>query len=367
MNIQIKNIRLEELNAYMDSEEYKTSSFVPIGKIRALSHQNNPRANKDDYCLFLAYDDDKLIGYLGAITDRLFYSDSNNEKVFWLSCMWVLPEYRRHGTAFELLRHAYTAFKGKVLITNFIPRSKSAFDKTGQYNSLPDLHGMRGYCLLDLTTILVRRSPKLKPLSFLLKGLDALGNLILSVKLKILRGRLDPALEFSEIENWDSNLADFISKQMEESTFRRDSKVFNWMKEYPWIKKVSQISAESKRYYFSQEGLDFKQWFIKGEQNGIPVAFIMLTYFKNELKLPYILADKEQLDEVARFIAKLILEHKVKTFVSYYPELNRAIKKLKLFFHTRDSAYGFLIGKGISNTDPIEVKVHPGDGDGAFT
>lgn len=367
MNLSIKNIRLEELDAYLDSEEYRNSSFVPISKIRAISHQNNPRAEREDYCLFLAYDADKFIGYLGAVTDQFFYPDSKVEKVFWLSCMWVLPEYRRHGIAFELLNHAYNVFKGKVLITNFISQSKGAFDKTDQYISLPDLQGIRGYCLLDFATILLRKNPKLKPLKFFFRGADSFGNFFIKVRLKYRKSKLKSSLVISEVDIWDDPLKDFITTQMKDSTFRRNSPIFSWMKEFPWVKHVGQISEESKRYYFSQEGTDYKQWFLKAESKGTPVAFLLLTHFKNELKIPYMLSDNEYIDEVAHYIASFIIENEIKTFVCYYPELNKSIQKHKIFYLTRNSSYGFLIGKGITDIEHSKVKVHPGDGDGAFT
>jgi GNAT superfamily N-acetyltransferase len=367
MNLKIRNIKLKELEEYLESEEYLNSSFVPISRIRAISHINNPRADANDVSLFLAYNDDKLIGYLGAITDMMFVTDIP-EKVFWLSCMWVLPEYRRDRIALKLLQHAYNTFKGKVFITNFIPRSKGAFDRTEQYFDLIELEGIRGYSLIDFRTLLVRKYPKLFYLKPILSSIDTMGNLVVNYRLRNIKKKLNYSCNFSDIEVFDNDINTFIESFIDKSLLRRSSKEFNWIKDFPWVKKVEKLSQESDRYYFSQESKDFVQYFLKVEKKNTVVGFLMITIFRGELKIPYIFYKPGFAQDIANYIAFLIIKTRVKVYIGYDQILNKKLYELGVFYHKRKSKYGFIVGKSMQGIlkDKVSLLFY-GDGDGAFT
>lgn len=365
MNLSIKNISLGELESYIHSEEYKNSSFVPISLLRAISHINNPRSRPEDWCLFLAYDDNKCIGYLGALPDTLYAGDVA-EKVSWLSCMWILPEYRRHGIALKLLKHAYEILDGKVLITNYIPQSKHAFDKTNQYVDLKTLKGIRGYLRTDFEQILVRKNKKLAPVRPLLKMIDFSINLVLNVRLGLKLKSIKTSCKYFEIQSIDGSLAEFIRKKTQYSLFQRRADEFSWFMKYPWVKKVKEISPEAKRYHFSQEGKDFKQWFFKIEQNNIIVGFIILSRFNGELRTPYLLFDEEAVEDIAGLIARLAIQNRIRTYISTNEMLNHCLIKTGIFFHRKVSEHGFIVGKNLQHLIVGDVVVFDGDGDGAF-
>jgi GNAT superfamily N-acetyltransferase len=367
MKLSIKNIILGELDSYINSDEFKVSDFAPISRIRALSHSHNPRADQSDYCLFLAYDNQKIIGYLGAITDWLF-DDKEKYKVYWLSCMWVLPDYRRHGVALKLLQHSCAIFEGNVLITNFIPSSRAAFDKTQLFTDFTALRGIRAYVKFDLNNILPRKNNFSRKISPILHFIDLFLNLPVWLKLKITQANFYTPCTFDEIEVFDKKLKQFIAENISESTFRRGAIELEWMKNYPWIRKVKQISKETSKYYFSQEGRDFRQWFLKVEDKGKIVGFLMLTLYRGELKTPYLIYDEKYTKEIASIIAQTIINEKVCTFIGYDKKVNTLLQKSGLFMHTRQSEYGFLISKTLkdklSDNSPV---LFDGDGDGGFT
>lgn len=367
MNFIIRNITLGELDSFKNSDEYRSLNFVPISRIRAVSHQNNPRADKSDCSLFLAYNNETLIGYLGAISDWM-YENTTKLKVYWLSCMWVLPEYRRHGIALKLLQHSNQVFEGKVLITNFIPRSKAAFDKTGMFTEYSTLSGIRAYVRFDLENILKRRSTVFQKIAPLLKLSDALLNLPVWLKLKINISNFSTNCKVENIDSFDNKLSDFIQEQIADSTFRRGTEEFNWIINNPWVKRVNKISSEAAKYYFSQEGKDFRQWFLKVEKNDSIIGFLVLTLHKAELKTPYVLYDEKYVSEIAAIIGRLIIKEKVNTYISYNEKVNKALRESGLFLHVRKSEYGFLISNELKQTLSEKLpKLYEGDGDGAFT
>lgn len=365
MNLTIKEIKLKDLEKYMLSEEYSSSSFVPISKLRVISHIKNPRAEEKDVCLFLAYDDSQFIGYLGALPDYMFSSHSK-DKIYWLSCMWVLPGYRRHGVALELLKHAYNFFNGKVLITNYIPQSKKAFDKTGQYNELINLEGIRAYLRFDLANILSRKNPKLKRLKFLISLIDFTANSILNIRLSTQLKSTKNSCEYSEIQLFDEALSEFILKKSSTTLFRRDAEQFIWMMNFPWVKKVDQISKESARYYFSQESKDFQQWFIKVTKQGKVVGFLVLNKNKGELKTPYLLIEDQCAEDISNFILKLCIKEGIRTYIGYNSALNTHLANSNIFIKTKPSTYGFLIGKELHKKVQKPFSLFEGDGDGGF-
>jgi GNAT superfamily N-acetyltransferase len=365
MKLTIKEIKLKDLEEYRLSEEYRSSSFVPISKLRTISHINNPRATKEDVCLFLAYDDNRFIGYLGALPDYIFLN-STKKKVYWLSCMWVLPGYRRYGIALELLKYAYNSFNGNVLITNFIPSSKKAFDKTGQYNELINLKGVRAYLRLDLANILTRKKPKLNRIKLLIKLIDSTANTLLNARLSIRSKSIKTSCEYSEIRSFDKTLSEYLNKKSSIGIFRRDAEQFSWMMKFPWVKKVNQFSKESARYYFSQESKDFQQWFIKVTNQGQVVGFILLNKNKGELKIPYLIFENQYVEDISKFILKLCIKERIRTYIGYNSPINNYLIKSKLFIITRPSSHGFLIGNKLSSDIEKPVILFEGDGDGGF-
>ena len=86
--MQIKEIRHHALQAYIDSEEYKTASYIAISKHRAHAHICNPRAQSDDLVLVLIYEAEEMVAYLGVFADDLHFS-TGIEHVGWLSCMSI--------------------------------------------------------------------------------------------------------------------------------------------------------------------------------------------------------------------------------------------------------------------------------------
>jgi len=84
--IQIRQLNKAQLLTFIYSEEYKNLTFIPITKHRAISHIHNPRADDDDIILFLAYENEELVGYLGVLADKIYYQNSPI-KCGWLSCL----------------------------------------------------------------------------------------------------------------------------------------------------------------------------------------------------------------------------------------------------------------------------------------
>lgn len=369
MKFDLQYIRTSELEDYVNSEEYNRQNFVAISRNRAISHANNPRADKDDIALILAYDKNKFIGYLGIIPEYLFKGEQK-VKVCWLSCMWVLPEYRRTGIATHLLSDAHKLYNGLVFITNYIPRSKAAFFKTGLYSEIAELPGIRAYFRFDLSTILPRRFPKLKMIKPLLWLADTSLNTLLSIYFNAKAWRIKLENSYEYLEEVDTDTGKFLDESVKENPFRRSHEEFNWMQKYPWISNEKDRSLPYDKYYFSQYAPDFRQWFvrIRNKKQQI-VGFLMLTNQKHELKTPYIIVTKEILPDVFQFIYRLMIKEKVFTLVSHHKYFVEQVYKNKnKFLMIRAKNYGFIATNEIAQLMNNKYgKLSDGDGDRAFT
>ncbi len=368
MSRRIRKIQVAELKDFISSKEFEDFAFYPISKLRALSHINNPRAEDNDIALFLYYDNEKFVGYLGGVPEIMYGSENTTLKVFWLSCMWILPEYRRSGVALELMNFAFETYNGKTLITNYIPQSKGVFDKTGNYSLLTELDGIRGFLRFDLQTILQRKYKAAKKIKPMLKGIDSVLNTFVNARLKRLCRKWNVDCTYKEILEIDDELNDFIKLKVEKSIFKREKEVFNWIIRYPWIVSDGLSETEKRKYYFSQQGKDFKQWFIKVKNGADIVGFLILTRFNGELKTPYIIYEEKHADDIAFYIAKLMVVNGVKTFVCHDQKIAKLVKGLRVCVYSKISKKGFLISNNLKKElQDSEFLIFEGDGDSVFT
>src|SRR4051812_49201802 len=112
--MDIKTLTPEQLTAFIQTDEFKTMPVVPISTHRALSHQANPRVEEKDVIMILAYEGEKMVGYLGVLADRIF-NGTGSFKCGWLSCMWVDPTLRGKGIAKQLLATAFSNWQNHIL------------------------------------------------------------------------------------------------------------------------------------------------------------------------------------------------------------------------------------------------------------
>ncbi|UCH15112.1 MAG: GNAT family N-acetyltransferase [Bacteroidales bacterium] len=368
--IVIKDIKTSELEEFINSDEFKKLEHIPISRLRAISNIHNPRGNKDDKLLFLAYDDDMFIGYLGAISDNLNI-DNKTHKVAWLSCMWIDNNYRRQGIALKLLNHAYDIWETNLLITNYIPSSRKTFEKTGKYTELKSLPGVRGYLRFNLAEIMILKRPGLGCIKWLLLLFDLIANVIIGIRLVFWRMAMNiTRIKIEYLNELDSETDEFIRQRSKDNLSPKDKSFFDWIKKYPWVLNTPFEDYTSRRYEFSAVDKNFDQLYIKVMNNeNKMLAFLMLTVHGTHLKTPYLFFDKEYNREVRKVIYAHLLKLKVRTFTSFHPQMVEIIwSKRNPFILTRKMYHRSLITKEllakIKNLDKYILM--EGDGDCAF-
>ncbi len=368
--IKIRDITIGGLRDFIESPEYKQMPVIPITRHRGVSHIHNPMAGSDDKILFLAYDDNRFVGYLGAMPDELVTGDARM-KVAWLSCMWVDSSQRGKGIAPMLLTHAHQSWNGNLLITNFIPVAKKAYDKTGLFTEFKSLPGARGYLRFNFAGILIAKKPGLKRIKWLLKTIDLSLNILNEIRLLRWHSKYHlKNINFEYVNSIDDETMKSIADKSKLHLSPKNRESLEWLIRFPWILNAPIEDLNSRRYAFSACMKDFNQHYIKLYDSSFNlIAFMILTYREAHLKTPYIFCDKADAQQVLKLIYAHALKLGIRTVSTFHPLLSEAVlSSANPFILRRKMNYRILISKELKkkldHTDDLIFQ--EGDGDAAF-
>jgi hypothetical protein len=284
--------------------------------------------------------------------------------------MWIDPEMRRLGIASKLLHHANAVWDSNLLISNFIPKSKAAFDKTRLFESFKELKGIRGYIRFDMAHIMITKKPSLQKISWLLKSVDAVLNTFNEIRLIFWRN-LHTALHIHYLTDLDVETARFISAHNQFHITRKAKEHFDWIRSAPWIVEEPYPDRDALRYDFSSSDTCFKQYFITlSNRDGAPAAFLMLSLRAHHLKTPFVYSEKGNERNILRFLYAFMIRNKVRTFTTCHPELVSAVKAGRNpFILTRKVTLESIITPRLKEKlgDTGNYYLQDGDGDAAFT
>ena len=103
----IKLITVRDLNSFINSyvNDIDKDDILPITVHKAKCIAANPCASENDVALVLAYDQQKCIGYLGLIADKLT-TTKGVFKINWMSGWYISPEYQGKRIGSLLVKEA---------------------------------------------------------------------------------------------------------------------------------------------------------------------------------------------------------------------------------------------------------------------
>jgi hypothetical protein len=362
--IEIRQLNKKALQAYIDSQEYKTAPHIAISYHRAISHIQNPCADEDDVLLFVAYDGLQMAGYLGALPDDLYDGYGMKHHFAWMSCLWIDPAQRGKNIAASLVKTCFTAWNNRILLTEYTGPAASLYYKLGIFSELPQLNGRRWYLQSDLARILSPKSKYFNKIKPLLTTFDTLCNTLLRMG-NICKNQVNNLNEVKEITD---ELAQFIQKSTSNLCFLTKSNSIQWMMQYPWLMQ-SKLTVDSVRYYFSSVADQFvsKAFIIQNDKNQI-AGFMLIMVRDGHLKIPILHYDCS-IEEVAKVVKSIVRQYQVKTFTLYHPELIHHLQSKNVFFSfSKAIVRKYLISTVFwAELDHIAVPLSDGDGDTAFT
>lgn len=366
--LQIEKIQLQELLSFVASDRFLQLKNKPISSLRVASYLNNPNRKSTDVVLYMAFENDELIGYRTIWRDVFFIN--NEAKSFgWLSGNWVHKEHRRKGVSTQLFNEVVKDWKGELMYTNYAEASKLVYDKTQDFQQVKSLQGTRFYTRFSLADILPPKKKVFAQTKFLWKFTDALGNIAVDLKSSFSTRKVN-SLTTKKNEAFSEDLIDFINTQNKEELFKRNSKIFNWVRNFPWVTTSNQSKKEAENYHFSAYASNFENDYFSfyNSENRL-IGFVWVSIKNKHLKIPYLYVKDGYLEEVTSFIAQKITQEKVKTVLVYNEKLQKIMNE-ELSFITKKPFYqNYFATKKLVTTYP-EIQEKPcqsGDGDVLFT
>ena len=344
----------KELESFVNSGEYSTFDFLPITKHRALSQIKNEKADDEDVLLTLAFEGEKLAGYLGTFPDRL----KQEIKFAWLSTLYVSENFRGKRIAQQLLEKVFEKYDGKIGITEFTKEAESLYNKTKQFHYITPKTGNRYYFKSDLGEIIPRKKKSLMPFKPIFQIADFVANSVISFN-----------NQFTKTHQINFEIKDFVDEAssifLEQFEKHRTSEEITWIMNNPWVLEGNNVE---KDYQFSSYAKEFKYFWVKiFDEYGNIEACSLLNLRDGHLKISYFFGKRKNF---VFFLQNFIRDHKVKVLTSYQTELNESFNKKKFpKIHQKDLERRYLFHKKLLEILPedFEPIFQDGDGDPVFT
>ena len=367
--MEIRKYNSAQLYDLVMSESFKQMPVIPISTHRAISHIYNPRTDKEDILMTIAYENEEMIGYLGVLADTIYPLHGEPLKCGWLSCMWVNPALRGKGIAKQLLATVFKAWNDRILVTEFTPEAKGLYDRSGNFSDLRINQGLRCYMRFNLHEVLPKKSDKYKSYTALLKLIDSAANMPIDLRLSMIKTRQVSSLQFEPLTEIDNSLDGYIRSKQKDQFERRTAAELNWIIKYLWLKE-SPPTDESRRYHFSSVADRFRNLCYKLTDNGEIKGYLHFTIRDNHLKIPYAYFDPECMPDVVQHIYQIMGEYKLNMLTVFHPDLVAFFRSnTSRFIYNRDIRRHYIITKALDVyfSQKEKLIIQDGDADCAFT
>lgn len=359
-------IPLSGIVGFTSAEDFRISNRIPITPPRALSQSLNPAGRPDDVVLIIAYDDNnELIGYVGALPDRLNLVPG--KRVAWNSGWWIDPDHGRNA-AMPLFYKFLERWNKNVLFADLTPLTYQITCKTGFFKGNVRM-GARGYLRMPLADILPPKNRIFALFRWILTVIDFIFNLLWELRLRIWNSRhqMDNNIKYEFFRDWDASVSDLIHRESAMELIRRGEAEFDWIRDYPWILE-GKPDANARRYHFSSHTKRFVHQRIKISQGNKVKAFLIVTIRDNHLKVPYLYCERNALTEVMNFLIHHMISVKT-SFISVFREdISGCLmnSRTPMIWKKKIKRYA-AISNEIAGLLPDGYILQDGDGDAAFT
>lgn len=359
-DLHITKYTQQELVELFQKNSFKNFDPVPISKMRMASYINNPNGNADDFVLYLAWLDDKMVGFRSIFADRM-YAINKAEKMGWFSGTWVHPDFRRMGISTKLFNEVKKDWKHRLAYTNYAPNSKKLFDKTGDFTELTKREGLRFYFTSPFYRVLGNRNSFFKRIKTPLKFLDFLTNFIIRPYSYGFQKKYKSRQ--NTIEKLGPTNIEKLSETYNNSVFPRALSEFRWILSYPWIT----TDFFNENYPFSLHAKRFGYYLVSDERTS---AVALLKLRDEHLSIPYFFGESCS-EELTKNILSFAVQKKIELFTCYNPIVLKAIsKEKKCWLASKKMIQRYFIMKEFAAQlalDSDTIQVQDGDGDCVFT
>jgi len=362
LNLEIKKIRLSELEHFVQSEIWQQFTTIPITDLRVKSYINNPHAKPGDVVLYLGFIEKQLVAFRTLFADC---THSENQLIHfgWCSGNWVHPDFRRKGFSELLLQEAFTDWNGKLMFTNYAPNSEQLYLKTGKFHAIHQFQGFRGY-LFPKTRKLIAGANKNGVTKFVFSFIDSGIALISSLRILFFSSKKNPDFRFEAIHFPDDECYHLLQDNPLNLVFSRSEAELKWIFQFPWISEHTNFDAE--KYPFSSHSTLFIYQTVKVFVKNSLAGFFIFSVREGHLKTLYFCLPNGIEKEVGDYLLQYCLEHKIEVITVYKYEVAQQLLSRKFpFLHAKK--YGQKIYSSFEIKSETNCQFQDGDGDVIFT
>jgi hypothetical protein len=367
--MEIKTFTVADLKAALASEDFWRSETLPITKHRALSYSRNPRAGEDDPVLLVAYRDNRVIGYLGILPDKIFVEDAVY-KLGWLTSWWVDPSVATAGVGAILLFKALNAYDQYIGVSGGSREARKALQASQRFLALKPLQGLDVRLRFNLARDIPRRLPALKLFRGLFKVLDVMLDAVVNFRSFYWqrRNRPCPHLAFEYIATIDEETDRFIQQHHRHDLTRKGKADLSWIMNNPWILAAPFKDSAGQKYYFSSRAGRFSYLGVKVFKNQTEmVGFFLLKLRDDRMSVEYSFFESRHAAAIAAAAFHHALASEVSILSLYDEQLVAGFSALRCPCWSADKkSRGFSLSKAFADISLANSRLQGGDGDLAF-
>ncbi len=358
--MEFKTFHKSSLKTLIESEVFQSWNNIPISFHRAISHIANPRALEKDVLLIIVTDDEQLIGYLGLLPDDLIFN-TQKQHVAWLSCLWLDAAYRGKQIVQQMLKIANKNWGENMLISGVVPQIEKIYSKSGYFNHIFELKGLKIYAGFDFSTWLPPKHAIFRKTQGLLKVADNFFNLFCFVKTQDIQSNINCNKAI-----FNDALQQFLAKTASPYLAQKSFIDWQWMLTYPW---VLEKGKPEPRYYFTSVADQFQylSYQFANKEDEI-VGFVIFNIRDKTLKMPALYGFEQIENELLVLIKQIIKQYNIASFVTFQDGLINAIQNGKLSgYYKKEQSRKIFIGNSINFNALSQDLFQDGDGDLGFT
>ena len=362
MNLEIKKIRLSELESFVQSETYRQFTTIPITVMRAKSYIRNPNAKPTDVVLYLGFLNGQLVAFRSLFAD-IIQCDDEPIRFAWCSGNWVHPDFRRKGFSEQLLHEAFSDWNGKLMFTNYAPNSEKLYLKTGKFQPVYHFQGFRGY-LFPKTLKLLPVAGKNHVTKLVFSLIDLVISIFSNIRILFFKAKTNPKIRFETVQIPDEECYKVIGDNPSNYLIHRGKEELKWIFRFPWISADEKTNSE--KYPFSSYSNSFEHKTVKVFIDNDFVGFFIFSIREGHLKTLYFSLPDGLDPEIAGFLKQFCVAHKIEVITVYKYEIAQQLLAQKFpFLHAKN--YGQKIYSSFEITNNKNLLFQDGDGDVIFT
>jgi hypothetical protein len=367
--MEFKSFTVADLGIALLSENFWHTKTLPITRQRAWSLCHNPRAERDDPVLLVAYQDDQVVGYLGILPDKIFF-DNAAHSLGWLTGWWVDPSLAGKGVGAILLYKALNAYRDRLGVSGGSKEARKALHASQKFIALKPLKGLDIRFRFNATGAVLRKFASLKILRPGFKVADVMLDEIVNLRgfFWERRTHIRQRLAFEYVSSIDSETSRFIERHYHHDLTRKGKAELDWIMTYPWIVSAPQKDSASRRYFFSSISARFFFLGVKVfEQHNGMIGFLMLSVRNDRMRVVYSHFEDRHAPSIAAAAVYHALAMDVSILSLYDERLVKSVSGLRCpFWSTQSMSRGFFLSKAFADFPLADCRLHGGDGDFAF-